>query len=135
MKTQKALLGAALVALLALGGCGVAHTAIHEGAEFNQANLTQVHAGMTQGQVISLLGNPYAWGTDLDGNLYFEYHYVTTSSTAIQGGVIVAGMTGSMHSTGGDGKVTFDAGTRLVKKVTYDIQGFDNYNRLAGRKG
>jgi len=120
--------GLAIVGVLLLSGCAtVRQTA---GLPYNIEKLVFIKIGMSESEVISLLGEPIAKGKDLDGNPFLLYQYRVISSNA--GGFMVA--TGSAGQSGGEARVVLDSQTHRVKTVKYEIYGTEYYEKLRGGK-
>jgi hypothetical protein len=115
-----------IVSLLLISGCGSARQSI--GQDYNIDNVVTIRTGMSEQEVIKLLGKPYAVGKDLDGNIFLQYEHIVTS--AVYGG-IGAGA-GTQSISGGKTKIILEPTARTVKTVQYEIYGTDNYDKLKG---
>lgn len=115
------------ISLLLSSGCASVHQSV--GQEYNIDNVVLIRQGMSEQEVIKLLGKPYATGKDLDGNLYLQYEYMVTG--IVSGGAFVHA--GRQSISGGKTKIIMEPTTTYtVKTVQYEIYGTDNYDKLRG---
>ncbi|MBF0507204.1 MAG: hypothetical protein HQL09_10245 [Nitrospirae bacterium] len=120
-----------IIGLMA-SGCAIAHTGLSTGKEYNLDNTLSVQKGMSREEITKLLGKPYAIGKDYDGNAFFIYEQMHTSSSGFAAGVFVQGIIGSQKISGGKATVVFDKVTQKVRTIEYEIYGVDNYDKLRG---
>jgi len=121
-------IGLVIIGVLFLSGCATVRQSV--GLPYNIEKLTTIKIGMSENEVISLLGEPIARGKDLDGNPFLLYQYTVISSSG--GGFIV--MTGSAGQSGGETRVILDPETHKVKNLKYEIYGTEYYEKLRGGK-
>jgi len=114
------------ISLLLSSGCASVHQSV--GQEYNIDNVVLIRQGMSEQEVIKLLGKPYATGKDLDGNLYLQYEHMVSGIVAV-GAFVHAGRQGI---SGGKTKIILEPIARTVKAVQYEIYGTDNYDKLRG---
>ena len=120
--------GIIILSIFFLSGCATAK--ISTGLPYNIEKIVSIKVGMSEGEIISLLGEPIAKGKDLDGNSFLLYQYMVVSSSG--GGFMV--MTGSAGQSGGETRVILDSQTQEVKNVKYEIYGPEYYEKLRGGK-
>lgn len=114
------------ISLLLSSGCASVHQSV--GQEYNIDNVVLIRQGMSEQEVIKLLGKPYATGKDLDGNLYLQYEHMVSGIVAV-GAFVYAGR---QSISGGKTKIILEPIARTVKAVQYEIYGTDNYDKLRG---
>lgn len=128
--TTKALIS--FVLLVIAGGCGV--IGVHEklGQPYNFNNSPKVRPGMTQEQVITLLGEPYVIGLKQNGDILMQYQWTEKKGQSFVFGFIIMGEKQTVSVSGGGTSVIFAPETKTVKTIEYAIVGSANYVRLRG---
>lgn len=116
----------AIIGILFLSGCATVRQSV--GLPYDIEKLATIKIGMSENEVISLLGEPIAKGKDLDGNPFLLYQYMVINSSA--GGFMV--MTGSAGQSGGETRIILDPEAHRVKTVKYEIYGPEYYEKLRG---
>ena len=118
--------------LIVFSGCGV--IGIHEtyGQQYHFDNAPKIKAGMTQEQVVALLGEPYVIGQEQNGDIKLKYDWKRTDGRSFVIGVFLSGEKRTVSTTGGSATITLGAASRTVKKIEYSIIGKDNYERIRG---
>ena len=118
--------------LIITAGCGV--IGIHEkyGQIYNFDNSLKIRPGMTQEQVIALLGEPYIIGQEQSGDMVLKYEWREVDGRSFVFGLFVMGEKRTVAVNGGEATVTLAPESKTVKKVEYKIVGNTNYNRLRG---
>lgn len=121
-----------LTLLIITAGCGV--IGIHEkyGQLYNFDNSLKVRHGMTQEQVIALLGEPYIIGQEQNGDTVLKYEWREVDGRSFIFGLFVIGEKRTVAVNGGEATVTLTSESKTVKKVEYAIVGNANYDRLRG---
>jgi hypothetical protein len=114
------------ISLLLSSGCASMRQSV--GQEYNIDNVVLIQQGMSEQEVVKLLGKPYATGKDLDGNIFLQYEHMVTG--VISGGAFVHA--GRQSISGGKTKIVLEPTARTVKVVQYEIYGTDNYDKLKG---
>jgi hypothetical protein len=118
--------------LMITAGCGV--IGIHEkyGQLYNFDNSLKIRQGMTQEQVIALLGEPYIIGQEQNGDMVLKYQWTEIDGRSFVFGLFVMGEKRTVAANGGETTVTLASDSKMVKKVEYKIFGNTNYDRLRG---
>ena len=131
IKKQKFHLLLFLVPLL-LSACGV--IGIHEktGNYFPYKDTIKVKLGMTDSEVMALLGKPYVVGNEENGDIYYRYEWSETQGQSIVYGLFIMGEQRTIAVKGGSAEIRFAQDTKTVKKIEYKIIGSDNYNMVKG---
>jgi len=122
----------ALMLLFLTAGCAV--IGIHEkyGQLYNFDNSLKIRLGMTQEQVIALLGEPYIFGQEQNGDIVLKYEWREVNGRSFIFGLFVMGEKRTIAVNGGEAKVTLASESKTVRKVEYKIVGNANYDRLRG---
>lgn len=123
-----------LMLLVSSVGCGV--VGIHEkyGQLYNIDNSLKIRSGMTQEEVIGLLGQPYVFGQEQNGDTVLKYEWRKVDGRSFVFGLFVMGEKRTVAVSGGEAKITLAADSKTVKKVEYEIIGSSSYERLRGGK-
>jgi outer membrane protein assembly factor BamE (lipoprotein component of BamABCDE complex) len=116
--------------LLLLSACGV--IGIHEktGQYFPYTDTVKVKPGMTDSEVMALLGKPYIIGYEDNGDIYYRYEWSETKGQSIVYGLFIMGEQRTIAVKGGSAEIRFAQDTKTVKKIEYKIIGSDAYNRV-----
>lgn len=81
-----------ILGIFLLVGCGAGTASIKTSAdkdfEFNDIN--KIKPGMSEAQVIELLGKPSAFGTDEKGRQYLLYQHTSLSQSAVMAATVVS---------------------------------------------
>lgn len=117
-------------ALGVISGCAVGSSTQAVGVEYAVEQATAVQPGMTEEEVIRLLGKPYAREHTPEGLLALRYEFLVTTMKTFSYGAGVTGVTGSRSLSGGKARILLDPRTRTVKSVEYEIQGAARYEKL-----
>lgn len=129
--TTKALISFML--LVITGGCGV--IGVHEkfGQPYNFDNSPKVRPGMTQEQVITLLGKPYVMGLKQNGDIVLQYQWTEKKGQSFVFGLFfIMGEKQTVAVSGGGASIILAPETKTVKTIEYTIVGSANYDRLRG---
>ena len=120
------------VAPLLFSACGV--IAVHEktGQYFPYADAVKVTPGMTDSEVLALLGKPYVVGYEENGDIYYRYEWSETQGQSFVYGLFIMGERRTIDVKGGSTEIRFAKDTKTVKKIEYKIIGADDYNKLTG---
>lgn len=106
-----------LLAISALNLSSCATSKNNTGREFRVENLTKVEIGMSQQDILELLGAPYAITTSqITGKSKYEYNIV--SGTSAGGGVFL--FIGVAEIKGANASIEFDS-EKKVEKITYEM--------------
>lgn len=121
-----------LMLLFFSAGCGV--IGIHEkyGQLYNYDNALKIKPGMTQEQVVALLGEPYILGQEQNGDILLKYEWREIDGRSFVFGLFVMGEKRTVAVNGGEATVILASESKTVKKVEYKIVGNVNYDRLRG---
>jgi hypothetical protein len=131
-KTRYLVIVLVLVALES--GCVATSRKLVRGLEYPIERAFEIRAGATEEQVTKSLGQPYARGTDLNGNIILQYEYLVTEGRAFGAGIGVVGVTGSERLTGGKSRFVIDPVNYTVKAVDHEINGAEWYDKLRGQR-
>ncbi len=117
---------------LFLPACGV--IAVHEktGQYFPYTESVKVKQGMTESDVMNLLGKPYVIGNEENGDIVYRYEWSETQGQSIVYGLFITGENRTVGVKGGSAEIRFAQDTKTVKKIEYKIIGRDDYNKLMG---
>ncbi len=120
------------VTFLLFSACGV--IGIHEktGQYFPYSDTVKVKCGMTDSEVVAILGKPYVVGFEDNGDIYYRYEWSETRGRSFVYGLFIMGERNTVKVTGGSAEIRFAQDTKTVKKIEYKIIGSDDYNKLKG---
>jgi outer membrane protein assembly factor BamE (lipoprotein component of BamABCDE complex) len=121
-----------VMVLLLSPACGV--IGIHEktGQYFPYNDTIKVKRGMTDSEVIAILGKPYVVGLEDNGDIYYRYEWSETQGQSFVYGLFIMGERRTIAVTGGSAEIRFAQDTKTVKKIEYKIIGSDDYSKLKG---
>ena len=121
-----------LLTPLLFSACGV--MAIHEktGQYFPYTESIKVKQGMTESDVVTLLGKPYVVGYEENGDILYRYEWSETQGRSIGFGFFIMGERRTIGIKGGSAEIRFAQDTKTVKKIEYKIIGSEDYNKLKG---
>jgi outer membrane protein assembly factor BamE (lipoprotein component of BamABCDE complex) len=117
---------------LFLSACGV--IAIHEksGQYFPYNDSIKVKNGMTESEVMAVLGKPYVVGYEENGDIYYRYEWSETQGQSFVYGLVIMGEQRTVDMKGGSAEIRFEPTSKTVKKIEYKIIGSNDYNKLRG---
>ena len=110
-----------LMMFLGLSGCG--GTAASEGDDFKKENLSKIELGMTQKEVLELLGHPYIITTSLMSGITI-YEYQAQTAKGFAGGFIY--VAGVIDIKGSKVAIHFDSEGN-VREIVYENTGEELY--------
>jgi hypothetical protein len=107
-----------VLAAVFLVGCGAGTASIKTSTDksFEFSDISKIKTGMSEANVIELLGKPTAFGMDEQGRQYLLYHRTSISSSAV---IVATVVTASASTKGFEIRVYLKDG--LVQSVGYTL--------------